>query len=645
MRAVSDKRLHLSSAIETRQLRDGTRLLKQLAREEYLALNPDHWAIIGRFNGDRTVEQVLHSLLADGAHPGIRPFYDLVLNAWNKGFLVEAEEGLSAGTLATEPVDRLSPRLAGSMGLSLGLITAGTFAFLQTPIAFLYQPGDWLQLALFVSLGVSLSYVLSGSVLTGFGRKVSRMRFRWDRGLPFLHVDTRDAFMGGRFCEIAVALRGLSAPFALALVCVLVESVNGLLGCGLTMLIIGCPFGGTAAHSLLHALFRKEYELPRCAERFLNAKLIPQIFNWQAKLEEERYLMTYSAYAIMWLGVVFHYANEIFGMLLWQSVTGQLAEMSQAILSLNVAVVAVLIAGIGVFGIWVLGRAAWRLLAPRLFPAEGAITRQAGAGQRPPEDLLEHFLAKNLLFSQLEPKLRKSVMSALKYVVVKPGTTLIRERDHGDSVFVLYDGEVEVLKEDETGRERRVATLGPGDAFGEVALLESGVRTSTVRSVGPAGLFVLGKEDFDRLLVSELGAQQVRETIQVCAFLRRHSLFSDWHPQALMTLAHQFAFVDCPPGTKVLKQGVVNDAFYLIYEGEFQVHKDGQKLSQLGPGDFVGEISLLRETAATADVVAEHQGRCLRLGKADFMRFVSHDFLTGMAIETALESRLVGRAA
>lgn len=644
MRAISEKRLRLSGAIEIKELRDGTRLLKQLARSQYLALKPQDWAILGRFDGRHTVEQVLHALLAEGAHPGIRPFYDLVLNAWTHGFLVEGGEG-DARLAGDAPVERLTRKAAGSMALSLALITLGSYAFLETPIAFQYRPVDWLQLAFFVSLGVSLSYALAGAALAAFGRQAAGARIRWDRGLPFFHLDTRDAFMGGRVCEMAVALRGLAAPFLLALLCVLAESDNGLLGGGLAMLIAGCPFGATFAHTFLHALLRKEYELPRCAEKFLNTKLVAQFFHWRETLAEERYLMTYSAYAILWLGVVFHYANEVFGLLLWQSVTAQFAEVTHFILSLNLAIVAVAIAGILVFALWLVARGAWRLLAPRLFRAERAVVRQAAPEQRPPDDTLERFLRGNLLFSQLPADVLRQIVQAFKFIVVKAGATIVRERDRGDSMFVVHAGQVDVFKEDETGHERRVATLGPGDAFGEAALLDQAPRNSSVRAADTTSLLVLGKDAFEKLLVSELGAEQVRETIQICAFLRKNRLFADWHPQALMALAHKFGFVDCPAGKAILRQNQPNDAFYLVYEGEFRVRQDGRHVAMLGPGDFAGEISLLRDGAATADVIAEHNGRCLRLGKADFLRFVSHDFLTGMAIESALEARLERRAA
>lgn len=642
MRSISEKIIRLADAIEIRELADGTRLVKQLVRSEYMAFKPEQWGIIGLFDGQRTVEQALHSLLKEGRHPGIRPFYDLVLNAWTKGILVEV--GPPQPVSATTIPARLHPETAGNMGLSMLIIAAGSYAFIETVIAFQYRSVDWLQLVLFISLGVSLSYALAGATLARLGRKVGEVRFRWDRGLPFLSVDTRDAFMGGRFCEAAVALRALAAPFMLALISMLVESNNGLLGSGIAMLIIGCPFGATAAHNLLHALFRKEYELPRCAEQFLQTRLVAQMFNWKDKLVEERYLMTYSAYAITWLGVCFHYANEVFGLMVRRSIAAPDEVFGQAILSLNLAVISIAIASVLVFTAWIAAKATHRILAPHLFPAETAVSKNAVTDQRPPDETLQTFLKSNLLFSQLTSDVLRQTLKAMKFVVVEPGTTIIRERDIGDSMFVVYAGHVEVFRELESGEEQRVATLEAGDAFGEIALLDKVPRTRSVRSAVKTDLLVLGKEDFEKLLVSELGAEQVRETIQICSFLRRNKLFADWHPQALLAMANRFKLIDCEAGEFILRQNEANDAFYLIYEGAYKVRQDGKHLAMLGAGDFVGEVSLLRDTVAMADVIADGPSRCLRLGKEDFLRFVSHDFLTGMAIGTALEARTEGNA-
>jgi CRP-like cAMP-binding protein len=77
---------------------------------------------------------------------------------------------------------------------------------------------------------------------------------------------------------------------------------------------------------------------------------------------------------------------------------------------------------------------------------------------------------------------------------VAAGVRLTGEGTTGYSFFVIRDGEVAV-----TANGEELATLGPGDFFGEVALLGAGRRTATVTTTKPAHLLVLFGNDFARL--------------------------------------------------------------------------------------------------------------------------------------------------
>ena len=81
-------------------------------------------------------------------------------------------------------------------------------------------------------------------------------------------------------------------------------------------------------------------------------------------------------------------------------------------------------------------------------------------------------------------------------VEVEEGKVLAREGDLGSEFFVVVDGEVAVTKE---GRELR--RLGPGDFFGEIALIwDSPRRTATVKAATPLRFFVLTRPAFRSLI-------------------------------------------------------------------------------------------------------------------------------------------------
>ena len=77
---------------------------------------------------------------------------------------------------------------------------------------------------------------------------------------------------------------------------------------------------------------------------------------------------------------------------------------------------------------------------------------------------------------------------------VSEGVRLTGEGAAGYSFFVLIDGSVVVTAKDET-----IANLGPGDFFGEMAILGDGRRAATVTTTSPAKLLVLFGTEFRRL--------------------------------------------------------------------------------------------------------------------------------------------------
>jgi CRP/FNR family transcriptional regulator, cyclic AMP receptor protein len=81
---------------------------------------------------------------------------------------------------------------------------------------------------------------------------------------------------------------------------------------------------------------------------------------------------------------------------------------------------------------------------------------------------------------------------------VEEGKVLTREGESGREFFVIVEGEVVVTKD---GNEIR--RLGPGDFFGEIALIEDTPRTATVTATAPLRFFVLTRQSFRSLLAHQ----------------------------------------------------------------------------------------------------------------------------------------------
>jgi CRP-like cAMP-binding protein len=101
----------------------------------------------------------------------------------------------------------------------------------------------------------------------------------------------------------------------------------------------------------------------------------------------------------------------------------------------------------------------------------------------------------------------ETVAAKLQTVQVGAGDTIVRQGAPADKFFIIVDGEVEVVHEQD-GQMRRLATLTNGQFFGEMAILRDTPRMATVRAVGPTTLFAMERDAFRGLVAQSMGTTQ-----------------------------------------------------------------------------------------------------------------------------------------
>jgi CRP/FNR family transcriptional regulator, cyclic AMP receptor protein len=84
------------------------------------------------------------------------------------------------------------------------------------------------------------------------------------------------------------------------------------------------------------------------------------------------------------------------------------------------------------------------------------------------------------------------------------GAIVFNEGDAAREMFVLLEGELEVLKKSRSGREMRVAILGPSDCFGEMSVVDLKPRSATIRALAPVQLLRISTEEMDHMYRSDL---------------------------------------------------------------------------------------------------------------------------------------------
>ncbi|MBL8746040.1 MAG: DUF1003 domain-containing protein [Phycisphaerae bacterium] len=110
-------------------------------------------------------------------------------------------------------------------------------------------------------------------------------------------------------------------------------------------------------------------------------------------------------------------------------------------------------------------------------------------------------LAQIPLFSRLDEQERRLLVAAMKQRRFLTNETVFWIGDRGDSLFLIISGRVSVSAPNEQGEHVPIATLGPGELFGEISLLDGGPRTATVRAAEPLHVYTLNQSDFQSFLV------------------------------------------------------------------------------------------------------------------------------------------------
>jgi uncharacterized membrane protein len=104
------------------------------------------------------------------------------------------------------------------------------------------------------------------------------------------------------------------------------------------------------------------------------------------------------------------------------------------------------------------------------------------------------------LFALLDDEHRAALAQLADRSSVEADTVLFRAGDPGESLYVVAGGEVELFLEDTVGQKIVLAVAGPGDLFGELALLDEGSRTATAVARVASDLIAVEREDLLRLV-------------------------------------------------------------------------------------------------------------------------------------------------
>ncbi|KAF2665905.1 camp-dependent protein kinase regulatory subunit [Microthyrium microscopicum] len=245
-------------------------------------------------------------------------------------------------------------------------------------------------------------------------------------------------------------------------------------------------------------------------------------------------------------------------------------------------------------------------------------------------DRLRKAVSTNFLFAHLAEEQATQVLGALQEKPIpKPGMRVITQGDVGDYFYVVESGDFDIyvnpsgqLEPGPDGMGNKVANVGTGGSFGELALMYNAPRAATVVSTQPSTLWALDRVTFRRILMDAAFAR--RRMYE--GFLAEVPLLESLESYERSKIADALETIKYPAGSSVISQGEKGEDFFILEAGTAEVYKEGDPtcLKTYTKGDYFGELALLNDAPRAASVIAKTDVKVAKLGKDGFTRLLGN---------------------
>jgi hypothetical protein len=219
------------------------------------------------------------------------------------------------------------------------------------------------------------------------------------------------------------------------------------------------------------------------------------------------------------------------------------------------------------------------------------------------------------------------VVGAGNAVLDIAGFTLI-QRGIDDAVLARVFGVFEVLV---------IAALGAGSIVGSLLVDHLGLRPALL--VTGSILPVLRIITYPRLRAVDAAVVIPERQLRM---LQSIPLFSPLPPTTLERLATHLSSVTAVADTELVREGDAGDLFYVVAAGYVEVSKAGGRVTDLGPGDYFGEIALLRDVPRSATCTATTNVELYTIDRERFVSAVTGNSTSAREIESVIHRRMGG---
>ncbi|OMJ92540.1 hypothetical protein SteCoe_4672 [Stentor coeruleus] len=234
-------------------------------------------------------------------------------------------------------------------------------------------------------------------------------------------------------------------------------------------------------------------------------------------------------------------------------------------------------------------------------------------------------LIKSFMFTSLDEKDQEIIVNAMEEKNFTQGSVVIQQGEEGNELFVVESGKLECKKTfNQQDEPKFLKFYQPGEAFGELALLYNAPRAATIKAVNESKCWCLDRETFNHIVKDS--AAKKRERYE--KFLEGVEVLKSIDSYEKMQIADVLKSISFAPGEYVIRQGDWGDVFYIVEEGTAVAKKifftggPEVEVKQYGPGDYFGELSLLKGEPRAASIVATSMLKCVSMNRKAFKRML-----------------------
>ncbi|MEM7538070.1 MAG: cyclic nucleotide-binding domain-containing protein, partial [Chloroflexota bacterium] len=251
---------------------------------------------------------------------------------------------------------------------------------------------------------------------------------------------------------------------------------------------------------------------------------------------------------------------------------------------------------------------------------------QARLGQPDQEQAAQRF-AEMPLFQNMPPMAHSAMAQKMLLQHLPAGEVVYHIGDLGDAIYMIENGEIELIGQTATGTVEEKGRIGAGGFFGESSLLSGQMRVEDARAVRHTNLWILYKSDLDQLALqhpeigqalneavsSQLAPQGVDEEK-----FRQFRLLADLSDADLQQVIEYLRPTRYRAEEQIFRASTPADMLFLVESGQVRIQPLSGGGWVIGQGDSFGERALLTNQPHNASAIAETDVDLWTLSKQDF---------------------------